>query len=77
MIFLLSLSLSLLLSLFIMGNFSIMLDNKFDELINKNEKISLEDLIELKAYLKIAYYNDNLEDNKFIKFSLSEIDFKI
>lgn len=62
-----------------MGNFSITLDNKFDELINKNknQRISLEDLIELKASLKIAYYNDNLEDNQFIKFSLSEIDFKI
>lgn len=60
-----------------MGNFSITLDNKFDELINKNKIISLEDLIELKSFLKIAYYNDNYEDNKFIKFSLSEIDFKI
>jgi len=62
-----------------MGNFSITLDNKFDELINKNknQKISLEDLIELKASLKIAYYNDNNDDNQFIKFSLSEIDFKI
>ena len=64
-----------------MGNFSITLDNKFDELINKNknenQRISLEDLIELKASLKIAYYNDNNDDNQFIKFSLSEIDFKI
>lgn len=62
-----------------MGNFSITLDNKFDELINKNknERVSLEDLIELKASLKIAYYNDNNNDNQFIKFSLSEIDFKI
>jgi hypothetical protein len=62
-----------------MGNFSITLDNKFDELINKNknQRISLEDLIELKASLKIAYYNDNNADNQFIKFSLSEIDFKI
>jgi len=62
-----------------MGNFSITLDNKFDELINKNknQRISLEDLIELKASLKLAYYNDNNNDNQFIKFSLSEIDFKI
>ena len=62
-----------------MGNFSITLDNKFDELINKNknQRISLEDLIELKASLKIAYYNDNNDDNQFIKFSLSEIHFKI
>ena len=64
-----------------MGNFSITLDNKFDELINKNknenQRISLEDLIELKASLKIAYYNDNNADNQFIKLSLSEIDFKI
>ena len=62
-----------------MGNFSITLDNKFDELINKNEnqRISLEDLIDLKTSLKIAYYNDNNDDNRFIKFSLTEIDFKI
>jgi len=62
-----------------MGNFSITLDNKFDELINKNEnqRISLEDEIDLKTSLKIAYYNDNNDDNRFIKFSLTEIDFKI
>jgi len=59
-----------------MGNFSITLDNKFDELISKNKNkskfvISLKDLIELKSSLKLAY------SNEFIGFSLSEIDFKI
>lgn len=62
-----------------MGNFCITLDNKFDELISKkkNSNISIEDLIELKSLLRNAYYTDNNEDNKFIKFSLSEIEFKI
>jgi len=65
-----------------MGNFSITLDNKFDELISKNKNknefvISLEDLIELKSSLKLAYYNDNNDTNEFIGFSLSEINFKI
>lgn len=62
-----------------MGQFAIMLDNKFDELINKqkNNKISINDLIEIKSCLKIAYYKDNNEDNKFIKCYLNEINFNI
>jgi hypothetical protein len=31
----------------------------------------------LKNYLKLAYYNDNNEANKFIKCYLSEINFNI
>jgi len=64
-----------------MGNFSITLDNKFDELILRNKNnfinITLEELIKLKNSLKIAYYTDNNEDNEYIKFNLTEIDFKI
>jgi hypothetical protein len=62
-----------------MGQFAITLDNTFDELINKhkNNKISIEDLINIKSSLKIAYYNDNNEDNNFIKGYLKEISFNI
>jgi len=63
-----------------MGNFGIVLDNKFDELINKqknNNIITIENLIDLKSCIRNAYYNDNNNDNKIIKFYLNEIDFKI
>lgn len=65
-----------------MGNFGITLDNKFDELIYKKKSngdynISLEDLIDLKSSLRTAYFNDNNIHNDFIKFNLTEIDFKI
>ena len=62
-----------------MGQFAIMLDNKFDELISKykNNKISIEDLIDIKASIKLAYHEDNKNDNNFIRCYLNEIDFKI
>jgi hypothetical protein len=62
-----------------MGQFAITLDNIFDELIikHKNNKISIEDLISIKSSLKLAYYNDNSEDNKFLKCYLREINFNI
>lgn len=62
-----------------MGNFHIQLDTKFNELFIKlkEKQITVEDLIELKSVVINAYYDDNNEDNEFIKSSLSMIDFRI
>jgi hypothetical protein len=63
----------------LMGNFAIVLDNMFDEIMSKHKKnkVLLEDLVNIKSCLKIAYYNDNKESNNFIRLYLNEIDFKI
>jgi hypothetical protein len=62
-----------------MGNFAVVLDNMFDEIISKHNKnkLLLEDLINIKSDIKLAYYNDNKESNNFIRLYLKEIDFKI
>jgi len=62
-----------------MGNFAVVLDNMFDEIISKHNKnkLLLEDLINIKSDIKLAYYNDNKESNNFIRLYLKEIDFNI
>jgi hypothetical protein len=64
-----------------MSNYYSQIDNKFDELLSKTKNnnlvLSKQDLIDLKAFIFIAYKNDNYEDVKKIKNSFKKLNFKI
>lgn len=45
-----------------MPSFLINIDDKFNEMISKNKKISLDDLINLKSFIIEAYEKDTLID---------------
>ena len=45
-----------------MPSFLINIDDKFNEMISKNKKISLNDLIELKSFIIEAYEKDTFID---------------
>ena len=64
-----------------MANYYSQIDNKFDELLSKTKNnnlvLSKQDLIDLKAFIFIAYKNDNNEDVKKIKNSFKKLNFKI
>lgn len=59
-----------------MSYFHIQLDMKFDELMSK-KKIDINDLVELKEFIRHIYEIENDPEYKSIKKSLHLIDFKI
>lgn len=52
-----------------MPSFLINIDDKFNEMISKNKKISLDDLINLKSFIIEAYEKDTLIDIKNLQKS--------
>lgn len=52
-----------------MPSFLINIDDKFNEMISKNKKISLDDLINLKSFIIDAYEKDTLIDIKNLQKS--------
>ena len=59
-----------------MSYFHIQLDMKFNELMSK-KNININDLVELKEFIRYIYEIENDPEYKSIKKSLHLIDFKI
>jgi len=59
-----------------MVNFQVKLDERFDELMDKNS-ITLAEIISLKSYIIDIYMMDNYNENMIIRKDLKTIDLKI